>query len=406
MNDSINTTFDKSKCIDLPWNDSTNGNQLQLWNCHGGEAQEFSYIPTTLQIKHLPSNKCVDLHANIRDNGNKIQLWDCHSGDNQQWKRDGNLFKLNNTNKCIDIPGGDLKQGNKLQLWDCNNTQAQQFDYTIHPCDNPDLLNGNPQLQSACDCRKAMIALKNSQRIYQNQMQKYNDDMTKYNDQMAKHTRWRNKSGEYSNWKNREEQLRNDSKPWNNCVDWLRASGSSTHEWCRTDHGSDWYHSGATGEGCFPGFGKGLCKLTNIGIDNIIRKEGYYALEPSIPLQPQIPTPPTGNNIVCCSQLFSNINASNVNFENISQNCSQIINNNIQDSLKKSETPSQVNPPSVSPPLVNSDIKNTYTPSILKPINDTSSTSGTTSGTTSKTTLILSIVLLIIIIIITYVILK
>ena len=128
MTSYIRTTFDKSKCVDLPANESKNGNQIQLWDCHGGDAQKFKYIPSTLEIKHLPSNKCVDLHSNIRDNGNKIQLWDCHGGDNQKWKHEGNLIKLNNTNKCIDIPWGDLKSGNKLQLWDCNNTQAQQFD--------------------------------------------------------------------------------------------------------------------------------------------------------------------------------------------------------------------------------------------------------------------------------------
>ena len=128
MSEYLRSTFDKSKCVDLPWNDSKNGNQLQLWDCHNEDAQKFSYNPTTLELKHTPSNKCVDLHANIRDNGTKIQLWDCHGGDNQKWKHEGNLFKLNNTNKCIDIPGGLLTKGNKIQLWDCNNTQAQQFD--------------------------------------------------------------------------------------------------------------------------------------------------------------------------------------------------------------------------------------------------------------------------------------
>lgn len=128
MSAYIRTTFDKSKCVDLPFNDSKNGNQLQLYDCNNSDAQNFLYSPNTLEIKHLPSNKCVDLNANIHDNGNTIQLWDCHGGDNQKWKHDGNLIKLNNTNKCIDVPWGDLKSGNKLQLWDCNNTLAQQFD--------------------------------------------------------------------------------------------------------------------------------------------------------------------------------------------------------------------------------------------------------------------------------------
>jgi hypothetical protein len=127
MTEFISSVFDNTKCIDLPFNDSKNGNHLHLWNCNNTDAQKWRYDMNTQQIKHLQSNKCVDLNANIRDNGNRIQLWDCHNGDAQKWRREGNLFKLQNTNKCIDIPSGNLVDGNKLQLWECNNSMAQQF---------------------------------------------------------------------------------------------------------------------------------------------------------------------------------------------------------------------------------------------------------------------------------------
>jgi hypothetical protein len=38
---------------------------------------------------------------------------------------------------------------------------------------------------------------------------------------------------------------------------------------------------------------------------------------------------PSGNNILCCSQEFSDINANSVNFKDIVQNCNQKIENNL-----------------------------------------------------------------------------
>lgn len=418
MNERITTTFDKLKCIDLPHNNSANGNHLQIWNCLDNSAQEFSYNPTTLQIKHLPSDKCIDLDSNKQDNGSKIQLWDCNGAVNQRWIQDGKLFKLHNTNKCIDIPNANFESGNKLQLYECNNSIAQQFEYTIHPCDNPNIKT-NSQLQSACDCRNALVSLKKSQTVYQNQMNKYNNDIAHYNNQLEKHTRWRNKSDEYSHWKNRQEQLQNEAKPWKNCVHWAQAAASAEHGWCANDFGANWYHSGATGEGCSIGFGKGLCKITYTGIDNILRSEGYYSQEPVIPIKPVIPNPPTGNNILCCSQSFSNISASNVNFDNISQNCSQTINNIIKDALKPPPvSPPQVNtqpPPPVSAPLplnsptlppVSPPQVNNQPPPVSAPLPVPLPINSTSSSKSESSSNVLIIVLIIILIVIISLILK
>jgi hypothetical protein len=64
------------------------------------------------------------------------------------------------------------------------------------------------------------------------------------------------------------------------------------------------------------------------------------------------PTAPSGNNIQCCSQLFSDISAASVNFTNIQQQCSQTIQNQINDATRPPPTtpPPTTPPPTTRPP--------------------------------------------------------
>ncbi|HEV8559630.1 MAG TPA: ricin-type beta-trefoil lectin domain protein, partial [Actinophytocola sp.] len=79
----------------------------------------------TGQITGL-AGKCADVAGANAANGTAVQLWDCNGTGAQQWTvgTDGAIRALG---KCLDVTSGSTANGAKIQLWDCNGTGAQQW---------------------------------------------------------------------------------------------------------------------------------------------------------------------------------------------------------------------------------------------------------------------------------------
>lgn len=78
-------------CLDNRHNNKSNGNSMIIYDCHGGEAQLWSFenMNGVGSIYNTPSGSagfCVDLHVGSQTNGNRIQLWSCLNNDNQKWR--------------------------------------------------------------------------------------------------------------------------------------------------------------------------------------------------------------------------------------------------------------------------------------------------------------------------------
>jgi hypothetical protein len=73
--------------------------------------------------------KCVDVASASTANGTAVQLWDCNGTNAQQWTvgTDGTIRALG---KCMDVAAAGTADGTKVQLWDCNGTGAQQWTVT------------------------------------------------------------------------------------------------------------------------------------------------------------------------------------------------------------------------------------------------------------------------------------
>ncbi|MGC0398264.1 hypothetical protein RKD27_000908 [Streptomyces sp. SAI-126] len=54
------------RCLDLYDNTITNGTQAELWDCNGGQNQQWTYTSRTT-------------------NGTKVIIWDCNGQSNQKW---------------------------------------------------------------------------------------------------------------------------------------------------------------------------------------------------------------------------------------------------------------------------------------------------------------------------------
>jgi hypothetical protein len=117
-------------CIDVGGWSTANGAGIQMWDCHGGGNQRWTYNSNeqTLRVQH--SGKCLDNGGGNGVQGQKIHQWDCMPNNrNQQWiynSIDRSIRWAGNTGLCLDVSGGSNLNGARLQLWPCGpNNNAQ-----------------------------------------------------------------------------------------------------------------------------------------------------------------------------------------------------------------------------------------------------------------------------------------
>ncbi|GAA3119268.1 endo-1,4-beta-xylanase [Planomonospora alba] len=102
------------RCVDVPNATTTDGTQLQLWDCHTNSNQQWSY--TSAQEIRVYGDKCLD--AAGTGNGTKVQIYSCWGGDNQKWRlnSDGSIVGVQ-SGLCLDAAG--TGNGAQLQLYSC-----------------------------------------------------------------------------------------------------------------------------------------------------------------------------------------------------------------------------------------------------------------------------------------------
>ncbi|MFF7381544.1 RICIN domain-containing protein [Streptomyces griseoluteus] len=113
------------KCVDVAAANSANGTPVQLYDCNGSAAQQWT-VGSDGTIRAL--GKCLDLKDNGTTDGTPLQLWDCGGGPNQKWVvSSANDIVNPQADKCLDVTGANSANGTRLQLWTCNGTAAQKW---------------------------------------------------------------------------------------------------------------------------------------------------------------------------------------------------------------------------------------------------------------------------------------
>jgi endo-1,4-beta-xylanase len=112
------------RCLDVPSAGTTDGTQLQLWDCHDGTNQRWTY--TDAGELRVYGNKCLD--AAGTGNGAKVQIYSCWGGDNQKWRlnSDGSIVGVQ-SGLCLDAVGGGTANGTLIQLYSCSNGSNQRW---------------------------------------------------------------------------------------------------------------------------------------------------------------------------------------------------------------------------------------------------------------------------------------
>ncbi|MGW1816214.1 endo-1,4-beta-xylanase [Streptomyces sp. NPDC002125] len=115
------------RCLDVPDSSTTDGTQVQLWDCHSAPNQQWT--PTSTGELKVYGNKCLD--AAGTGNGTKVQIYSCWGGDNQKWRlnSDGSIVGVQ-SGLCLDAVGGDTANGTLIQLYSCSGGSNQRWTRT------------------------------------------------------------------------------------------------------------------------------------------------------------------------------------------------------------------------------------------------------------------------------------
>ncbi|MEU8021862.1 glycoside hydrolase family 2 TIM barrel-domain containing protein [Micromonospora haikouensis] len=115
-----------NRCVDVPNSTTTNGTQVQLFDCGGGSNQRWTY--TSSRQLQVYGNKCLDAYGQGTSNGTTVVIWDCNGGSNQQWNVNANgTITGVASGLCLDASGAATANGTKIVLWSCNGGANQQW---------------------------------------------------------------------------------------------------------------------------------------------------------------------------------------------------------------------------------------------------------------------------------------
>jgi chitinase len=113
------------KCVDVASASNANGTAVQLYDCNGTNAQQWT-MASNGSIQAL--GKCMDITSAGTANGTKVQLYDCNGTAAQQWQHQSNGELVNpNSGRCLDATGPSSANGTRLQIWDCFDSANQQW---------------------------------------------------------------------------------------------------------------------------------------------------------------------------------------------------------------------------------------------------------------------------------------
>ncbi|MFE6060736.1 endo-1,4-beta-xylanase [Streptomyces sp. NPDC056431] len=115
------------RCLDVPNAGTTDGTQLNLWDCNNRTNQQWTF--TAAGELRVYGDKCLD--AGGTGNGAKVQIYSCWGGDNQKWRleSDGSIVGAQ-SGLCLDAAANGTANGTLIQLYSCWNGSNQRWTRT------------------------------------------------------------------------------------------------------------------------------------------------------------------------------------------------------------------------------------------------------------------------------------
>jgi Ricin-type beta-trefoil lectin domain/Glycosyl hydrolases family 43 len=115
-----------NRCLDVPNSSTTDGTQMQIWDCTGGGNQ--SWTLTASQQLLVYGNKCLDVANQSTAAGAVVEIWTCNGGANQQWSLNSNgTITGRQSGLCLDVTSAATANGTRVEMWTCNGGSNQQW---------------------------------------------------------------------------------------------------------------------------------------------------------------------------------------------------------------------------------------------------------------------------------------
>ncbi|MGW2277777.1 RICIN domain-containing protein [Streptomyces sp. NPDC001770] len=119
----ISSVLNGDKCLDDFTASTTAGAVVDIWDCNGSSAQQWTVGNGSVRTGGL----CLDVVGNGTANGSLVNLWTCTGAANQQWNVSNGTLVNPQSGRCLDIPALDTTNGTQLDIWDCNNGSNQKW---------------------------------------------------------------------------------------------------------------------------------------------------------------------------------------------------------------------------------------------------------------------------------------
>ncbi|WP_405061118.1 family 16 glycosylhydrolase [Kribbella sp. NBC_01505] len=110
------------KCLDIAGANPADGTTVQLYDCNGSGAQQWSR-PGDGTIRAL--GKCLDVANAGTADGTRVQIATCNGNAAQQWSYGNN--DIVNRGKCLDVTGNNAANATPTQIWTCGGGANQKW---------------------------------------------------------------------------------------------------------------------------------------------------------------------------------------------------------------------------------------------------------------------------------------
>ncbi|MFJ6842268.1 ricin-type beta-trefoil lectin domain protein [Streptomyces griseoluteus] len=114
------------KCLDVAGGSGANGTAVQLYDCNGSSAQQWT-LAADGSVRAL--GKCLDVVSASTADGAKVQLYDCNGTGAQRWSYNAATGDVVNTaaDKCLDVTDNSSANGARAQIWSCTGAANQKW---------------------------------------------------------------------------------------------------------------------------------------------------------------------------------------------------------------------------------------------------------------------------------------
>ncbi len=114
------------RCLDINAQSTTNGTQVQLWDCNGGANQSYTYDASQNLVVY--GNKCLQAANGGTSAGTAVVIGDCTGQASQHWNVNADSSITNvQSGLCLDANGAGTANGTKIILWTCSGASNQKW---------------------------------------------------------------------------------------------------------------------------------------------------------------------------------------------------------------------------------------------------------------------------------------